>query len=188
MSFTPPSKSNAREEAEGSLTTAGREGASSGASPVQILVIGAWRERNTALQPPRVADRVHGDPRFPKRALKNHRGETANVLSSLPIPQLQRRVNTLSPRSANQRVRSLLFLRCLLHTANSADFCCSKSPVHWREPPFRQARPGSPAGGRKRTRGFLFFFNSCYPPFPVSHSLTNLLINPCPSCRSRGSQ
>ena len=127
MSFTPPSKSNAREEAEGSLTTAGREGASSGASPVQILVIGAWRERNTALQPPRVADRVHGDPRFPKRALKNHRGETANVLSSLPIPQLQRRVNTLSPQSANQRVRTLLFLRCLLHTANSADFCCSES-------------------------------------------------------------
>lgn len=49
MSFTPPSKSNAREEAEGSLTMAGREGASLGASRIQILVIGAWREWNTAL-------------------------------------------------------------------------------------------------------------------------------------------
>lgn len=62
MSFTPPSKSNAREEAEGSLTTAGREGASLGASCLQILIIGAWREWNTALQPPHVADHVHSDP------------------------------------------------------------------------------------------------------------------------------
>lgn len=92
-----------------------------------------------------------------KMSLKNCKGETINVLSYLWLPQLKRQVwNILSPCFSNQEIRTLLFLRCLLLTANSAVVCCSEEYSALEgNCPLRTI----PAGEcHKWTRGVFFFF------------------------------
>lgn len=101
-----------------------------------------------------------------KMSLKNCKGETINVLSYLWLPQLKRQVwNLLSPCFSNQEIRTLLFLRCLLLTANSAVVCCSEEYSALEgNCPLRTI----PAGEcHKWTRG-VFFLNPCHLLFPIS--------------------
>lgn len=108
------------------------------------------------------------------------------MLSSLPIPQLQGGWTLCLPILLTKG-RSLLFSECLLHTANSAVLllrvqCTGREPhIPTSKTWLACRRP------QEDQRVFWVFLIPATLPSCVTLS-PGLLINPCPSCRTRGSQ